>query len=38
MQSGALTKAAVETSVLVAQRWILARLRDQTFFDLGALN
>ena len=31
-------KAAVETSVLVAQRWILARLRDQTFFDLGALN
>ena len=31
-------KAAVETSVLVTQRWILARLRDQTFFDLGALN
>ena len=31
-------KAAVENSVLVAQRWILARLRDQTFFDLGALN
>ena len=31
-------KAVVETSVLVAQRWILARLRDQTFFELGALN
>ena len=31
-------KAAVEGSVLVAQRWILARLRDQTFFTLGALN
>ena len=31
-------KALVETSVLVAQRWILARLRDQTFFELGALN
>ena len=31
-------KAAVENSVLVAQRWILARLRDQTFFELGALN
>ena len=38
MQSGALTKALVETSVLVAQRWILARLRDQTFFELGPLN
>ena len=31
-------KALVETSVLLAQRWILARLRDQTFFELGALN
>ena len=31
-------KAVVETSVLLAQRWILARLRDQTFFELGALN
>ena len=31
-------KAAVEASVLVAQRWILARLRDQTFFSLAALN
>ena len=24
--------------MLVAQRWILARLRDQTFFELGPLN
>ena len=24
--------------VLVAQRWILARLRHRTFFDLGELN
>ena len=31
-------KAAVEGSVLVTQRWILARLRNQTFFTLGALN
>ena len=31
-------KAAAEGSVLLAQRWILARLRDQTFFELGALN
>ena len=31
-------KAAVEASVLVAQRWVLARLRHQTFFTLGALN
>ena len=31
-------KALVESSVLVAQRWILARLRDQTFFELGPLN
>ena len=31
-------KAAVEGAVLLAQRWILARLRNQTFFDLGALN
>ena len=38
MQSGALTKAAVENTVLIVQRWILARLRDQTFFDLGPLN
>ena len=31
-------KAKVETMVLVAQRWILARLRKRTFFDLVELN
>jgi len=31
-------KAAVEAGVLVAQRWILARLRNQSFFSLGELN
>ena len=31
-------KAVVEGSVLVAQRSVLARLRNQTFFSLGALN
>lgn len=31
-------KAKVEAGVLVAQRWILARLRDETFFSLEALN
>ena len=31
-------KAKVETGVLVVQRWILARLRNQTFFSLRALN
>ena len=31
-------KAAAEAGVLLAQRWILARLRDRTFFELGALN
>ncbi len=31
-------KAKVEAGVLVVQRWILARLRNQTFFSLGALN
>ena len=31
-------KAAAENGVLLVQRWILARLRDQTFFELGALN
>ena len=31
-------KGAVESAVLIAQRWILARLRDQTFFALDALN
>lgn len=31
-------KAKVEAAVLVVERWILARLRHQTFFDLAALN
>ena len=31
-------KAKVEVSVLIAQRWILARLRHETFFSLEALN
>ena len=31
-------KAKVETGVLIAQRRILAPLRDHTFFSLGALN
>src|SRR4030095_7478523 len=31
-------KAKVEVAVQVAQRWILARLRHETFFSLAALN
>jgi transposase len=31
-------KARVESMVLVAQRWILARLRNRTFFSLEDLN
>jgi len=31
-------KAKVEAAVLVAERWILARLRHETFFSLAALN
>lgn len=31
-------KAKVERAVQVAQRWILARLRNETFFSLDALN
>ena len=31
-------KAKVETGVLIAQRWIVARLRNQTFFSLAELN
>lgn len=31
-------KAKVEVGVLIAQRWILARLRNQSFFSLSALN
>src|SRR5881409_1747350 len=31
-------KAKIEAGVLVAERWILARLRHETFFSLAALN
>jgi transposase len=31
-------KAKVESGVLIAQRWILARLRHETYFTLEALN
>jgi transposase len=31
-------KAKIEAGVLVAERWILARLRHETFFSLVALN
>jgi transposase len=31
-------KAKVEAGVLVVERWILARLRNHTFFSLGELN
>ena len=31
-------KAKVERAVQIAQRWILARLRNETFFSLDALN
>jgi transposase len=31
-------KAKVEVAVQVAQRWILAQLRNETFFSLAALN
>jgi transposase len=31
-------KAKVETGVLVAQRWLLARLRDRQFFSLAEIN
>jgi transposase len=31
-------KAKVEVAVLVVERWILARLRNHTFFDLADLN
>jgi len=31
-------KAKAEAAVLLAQRWILARLRDQTFFSIAELN
>jgi transposase len=31
-------KAKVEVGVLIAERWIMARLRDQRFFSLGEVN
>jgi len=31
-------KAKVEAAVLVVERWILARLRNRTFFSVGELN
>ncbi len=31
-------KGKVEVAVLIVERWILARLRNQTFFTLAALN
>lgn len=31
-------KAKVENAVLIVERWILARLRNQTFFSLAQLN
>jgi len=31
-------KAKVEGGVLIAQRWVLAKMRNQTFFSLDALN
>jgi transposase len=31
-------KAKVEVGVLIVQRWVLARLRNQTFFSLAELN
>ena len=34
----ALDKAKVEAGVLIAERWIMARLRHRTFFSLGELN
>ena len=31
-------KAKVETAVLIAQRWIVGKLRNRTFFELSELN
>lgn len=31
-------KAKVETAVLIAQRWIIAKIRNETFYSLGELN
>ena len=38
MQCALDSKAKVEAGVLVVERWILARLRNRTFFSLGELN
>lgn len=38
MQSTAFDKAKVENGVLLAERWILACLRNHTFFSLAELN
>lgn len=34
----AFAKAKIEVGVLIAQRWILARLRHEQFFSLEAIN
>jgi transposase len=31
-------KAKAEVAVQIAQRWVLARMRNETFFSLGELN
>ena len=38
VQSTTFDKAKVEVAVQIAQRWILARLRDQRFFALAELR
>src|SRR5258708_3050127 len=38
VQSTTFDKAKVEAAVLIVQRWILARLRNQRFFSLAELN
>ena len=38
MKRGQSRAAKVEVGVRIAQRWILARLRNQTFISLDALN
>lgn len=38
VQLTALSEVKVESALQVAQRWILARLRDQRFFSLAEMN
>jgi transposase len=38
LYSTAFEKAKIEVAVQIAERWILARLRHETFFSLAALN